>query len=145
VRLVLLALAAIVATSSGACGGDPPARGSDELRLSISFTEPLRSQQPVTWTLEVENGAPTEAVLTFSSGKDGDVVLRQAGRDVYRWSGERFFTQAVRQDRLAAGERKTYRLEEPSLPVAAGRYDLVGALASEPAPPPVQRSVTVEP
>ena len=47
----------------------------------------------------------------------------------------------MRQERLAAGERKAFTLEEKALSAAPGDYELVAELDSEPAPPPARRSV----
>ncbi len=142
---LLLLLAAL--PGCGDEGGAPAAqagKANGGLSLSVSFREPLRANQPVTWTLEVENGGSAEALLMFRSGKDGDVSLLQGGREAYRWSATRFFSQAMRQVPIGPGERKTYTLEEKALPAAAGDYELVAELDSEPAPPPARRSVEVE-
>jgi hypothetical protein len=143
-----LALLLILATLAG-CGDEAksePRAGEqqDGLSLSVSSTTPLREGAPVTWTLEVTNGGPGEATLVFNSGKDGDVFLLQGGREAYRWSATRFFSQAMRQVRLAPGERRAFPLEDQALSAAAGDYELVAELASEPAPPPARRSVKVE-
>jgi len=144
-RLILLVLLTTLAGCGGDGGGSEGQSGKQKkgLSLSVSFPGPLRSGRPVTWTLEVGNGDPTEATLTFRSGKDGDVALVQGGREAYRWSAGRLFTQAMRQVRLAPGERRTFTLEEKALSAAPGHYDLVAELAADPAPPPVRRSVDV--
>ena len=110
----------------------------------MSFGEPLRSGQPATWTLEVQNGGSGETTLMFRSGKDGDVMLLRDGREAYRWSATRFFSQAMREVRIGPGDHKTYTLEEKTLSADAGDYELVAELDSEPAPPPARRSVKVE-
>lgn len=145
-RLALLVILATLAGCGDDAGGSERQAGEQKkgLSVSVSFTTPLRTGAPVTWTLEVENGGPGEATLVFRSGKEGDVTLLQGGREVYRWSGTRFFTQAMRQVRLAPGERKTFTLEDKALSAAAGDYELVAELDSEPAPPPARRSVEVE-
>jgi hypothetical protein len=150
-RLALIVLLTTLAGCGGADGsedasGSEPQAGETKqgLSMSVSFTEPLRTGQPVTWSLEVENGGPAEATLVFDSGKEGDVILTQGGKEAYRWSGTRYFTQAMRQVRLAPGEKKTFTLEEQALSAAAGDYELVAELDSEPAPPPSRRSVKIE-
>jgi len=114
------------------------------LSLTVQFDEPVRSGRPVAWKLDVENGGPGEVTLGFRSGKDGDVALMQGGREVYRWSSTKYFSQALRQERLGAGEHKTFTLEEAALTAAPGDYELVAELDSEPAPPAARRSVKVE-
>jgi hypothetical protein len=149
--LAILVLLAAAMTGCGDSGDGERADGSASqagkqkqgLSLSVSFDEPLRSGQPVTWTLEVENGGPEAATLVFRSGKDGDVALVRGGREVYRWSSTRYFSQAMRQERLGPGERKKFTLEEKAFSAEAGDYELVAELDSEPAPPPARRPVTV--
>lgn len=150
-RLVILVLLTTL-TGCGGADGNGASRGSESqagtqkqgLTLSVSFDEPLRSGQPVTWTLEVENGGPEATTLVFSSGKDGDVALTRAGQEVYRWSSTRYFTQALRHERLEPGEKKTFTLEDKGFSAEAGDYELVGELDSEPAPPPARRPVEVK-
>lgn len=125
-------------------GGQQQAQPKTGLSLSVSFDGPLRSGKPVTWKLEVENAGPGEATLVFRSGKNGDVVLLEGAREAYRWSADKYFSQAMREERLGVGERKAFTLEEKALSAAAGDYELVAELDSEPAPPPARRSVKVE-
>jgi hypothetical protein len=144
-----VALLVIVMTLAGSCGDDggaPESQGGAQqqgLSLSVSFDEPLQSGQAVTWTLEVSNGGPEAATLTFRSGKDGDVALVRDGREAYRWSSTRYFTQSMRQERLEPGERKAFPLEDKGFSAGAGDYELVAELDSEPAPPPARRPVNV--
>lgn len=143
-----LTLFLILVAIAGGCGDDVGGSESQAgtqkgLSLSVSFDEPLRSGQAVTWTLEVHNGGPEAATLVFRSGKDGDVALVRDGREAYRWSSTRYFTQAMRQERLEPGERKKFPLEDKGFSVEAGGYELVAELDSEPAPPPARRTVEV--
>jgi hypothetical protein len=147
---LLVVLGALAACGGGGDGDAPETQGGQQqgppksgLSLAVSFDGPLRTGHPVTWKLEVENAGPGE-VLMFRSGKDGDVALLQGGRVAYRWSADKYFSQAMREQRLGAGERKTFSLEEKALPAAAGDYELVGEVDSQPAPPPARRSVKVE-
>jgi len=141
----LVLLTTLAGCGSDRGGGSESQAGKQKgLSLSVEFDEPLRSGQPVTWKLEVENGGPDEVTLVFRSGKDGDVSLVQGGKEAYRWSGNKYFSQAMRQERLAAGEKRTFSLEEPALSAAPGDYELMAGLDSEPAPPPARRSIKVE-
>jgi hypothetical protein len=145
-RLAVLVLVTTIVGCGRDGGGTERQAGEQKqaLSLSVSFSQPLRSGGPVTWTLEVENSGTVETSLGFRSGKDGDVVLLQGGREAYRWSGTRFFTQAMRQVRLGSGERKTFTLEEKALSAGAGSYELVAELDSEPTPSPAHRTVEVQ-
>jgi len=138
----------LVVALAGCDRGGPNLNGavsySDSgLSLTAGFDEPLRTGHSVTWVLKVENRGKTPVTLRFSSGKDGDVALVQGGREAYRWSTNRLFSQAVRQVPLGAGESRTFTLEERRLGVAAGDYELMAQLAAEPSPGVVRRPVTV--
>lgn len=117
--------------------------GDNGLSFTVSFDEPVRAGHRVTWVLDVENRGKDAVTLRFSSGKDGDVALQQGGREVYRWSANRVFSQALRQVRLAAGARHDFPLEEKALAAPAGDYELVAVMASDPSPGELRRPVTV--
>jgi uncharacterized protein (DUF58 family) len=148
--LPVLVMLAALAAGCGSDGDGKSSAGSESderkqgLSLSVSFDEPLRTGQPVTWTLEVENHGPEPATLVFRSGQDGDVSPLRDGREAYRWSSTRYFSQAMREERLEPGGRKKFPLEEKAFSAEAGDYELVAELESEPAPPPARRSVKVK-
>jgi hypothetical protein len=140
--LALVAVLAVAGCGSGGGGGK-----SDEgaLLLEVRFSpDPLRAGQPATWLLEVSNRGTGRATLTFPSGQNGDVVLEQSGREAYRWSGGKFFTQAVRPVSLEPGGTETFTLEEERLSVEPGRYRLVATLRADPAPAPARRDVSIQ-
>jgi hypothetical protein len=157
-RLALFAAVVFALTGCGGGYGDTggsgvppgenrsaPAEGGGGLSLDVSFSpEPLRTGQPVTWSLEVTNGAKAPVTLTFPSGQQGDVVLLRSGTEAYRWSSSKFFAQSVVKETIGAGDHKVFPLEEKGLSVEPGDYDLVATLASQPAPAPVRRHVSVE-
>ena len=144
----LAPLLLVVAALAGCDRGTPRTGGTvsyaeNGLSLTVSFDEPLRTGHRVTWSLNVANRGKEAVTLRFPSGKDGDVVLHQGGREVYRWSANRLFSQALREVPLAAGARHTFRLEERALGAPAGDYELVAVLAADPSPGEVRRPVTV--
>jgi intracellular proteinase inhibitor BsuPI len=139
---VLLALAAC-ATGDG--GKRESQEGRTTLELEAHYSpDPLRSGEPATWLLVVTNRSSQAATITFSSGQNGNVVLEQGGREVYRWSSGKFFTQAVRPISIAPGASETFRLEEERLGLPPGRYQMVASLNADPAPAPARRDVSVE-
>jgi hypothetical protein len=139
--LLVAALAGCDRGGSGAHGAvSDPGSG---LALTVRFDEPLRSGQAVTWHLEVENRGKDPVTLRFPSGKDGDVVLLRGSSEVYRWSANRLFSQALRDVPLGVGDSHPFKLEERSLAVPAGDYELVAQVAADPSPGAVRRPVTV--
>ncbi len=130
----------LVALGAVACGGDDaPAPGGDgatigTVVLSLAYEpDPPVTGGAVTWTLTVRNDGEEPATLTFPSGKRGDVVLEDERRqEVYRWSGDRLFTEAVSKVELAPGQALPFTLEEAALSVPPGEYDVVATLAAEP-------------
>lgn len=65
---------------------------------------PLRSPGFAFWIMELRNTSDADVRLTFGSGQPGEVVLSLDGAEVYRWSEEKVFTQAVKEVVVAAGE-----------------------------------------
>jgi hypothetical protein len=141
-------LAALLVIGVAGCGGasstsaEEPA-GAGALSLAVRPSEPLRSGAPVTWRLVVSNPTDTDELLVFTTGQQGEVVLRAAdGTEAYRWSEGMMFTQAVSEVPLPAGEDVTFSLTGP-LEVPPGGYVLEASVASDPAPEPLRADVTV--
>lgn len=136
-------LAFLVLAAAAACGGGGGSGPGVGVSLELRHTEPLQAGAPVRWTLVLRNDTPRPLDLEFPSGKDGDVVLRQGGRERYRWSADRMFTTAVRTLSAGPNETLTFALESPGLTVGPGEYQLVATLASSEKVPPLERTVTV--
>lgn len=56
----------------------------------------------------VTNTSAEPVELNFSSGQSSDFVVLEGEREVWRWSADRFFTQALRSETLAPGETARY-------------------------------------
>jgi len=81
------------------------------------------AQSSVRFALHVTNTSKKRVELTFPSGQSYDfVILDTLGREMWRWSTGRMFTQALRNRLLDRGE--TIILEETwkSSNLAAGHY-----------------------
>lgn len=99
------------------CGGNQGA-GVD----AVGADRGVRQQLPLASSLEVEvredsvrlvlhvtNPSSRPAVLEFSSGQRYDFAVRtEAGADVWRWSADRSFTQALGSETIAPGGTLDY-------------------------------------
>lgn len=109
---LLLALAAGVAACRPAAGPAPSA--GPELETS-RYTGPLVSTfqvepagDSVRFTLQITNPTTAPVRLSFSSGMTHDFAVREGTRDVWRWSADRSFVQALMSVSLGAGETRSY-------------------------------------
>lgn len=88
------------------------------------------ARRELTARMTVRSTAPDPITLTFPTGQDFDVVIRnEKGDDVYRWSVGKFFTQIVRTLKLGPGE-KNYVLTVPLDNLNAGKYVVEANLAT---------------
>ena len=89
-----------------------------------------RVGERVTFALSVTNRGPKLVELTFPTGQTHDfAVLDATGREVWRWSRDRMFTQALQNRQLAGRETATF--EETMAPGGLhGTYTLVATLLS---------------
>ncbi len=97
---------------------------------------------PVQLALTVRNTTKRTAELRFPDGQTHDFVVYDAtGRERWRWSEGRMFTQALRTTPLERGEPVTFTAELTPLP--AGDYVVVATLRSENHPLEVRQPLTV--
>lgn len=116
----------------------------DGLRLVASWApDPLEAGEAVKWGLILVNERDEPVAMSFGSAQEGDVVLFDDGTEVYRWSDDRAFAQAIREERLEPGGRLEAALVEERLDVEPGAYTLRAEIAADPAPPPVETRVEV--
>ena len=117
-KLTLAPLAAaVLACTLAACTPGPEASEPP----SGTAPAPTQSQGPLVTSLQVEthadsarfvlqvtNSGTTPLRVVFSSGQSYDFVVRQGGRELWRWSADMGFTQAVREETWAPGETRTF-------------------------------------
>lgn len=86
--------------------------------------------EPLAFTVAVENRGTQHVVLTFRTAQRFDVRIQDAsGREVWRWSADRMFAQAVGEERLEPGGRRRWNVVvRENLP--AGAYTVVASLES---------------
>ena len=136
----------LVAAASLAAGCGPHARSNsdgaadetDEPRTlkpiptdsSIAASAKVSVDDGVAFTLHVTNIADHSLEITFPSGQTHDfVVMDSVGREVWRWSTGRMFTQAIRNKLLGARETITYE-EKWDGDLKPGHYTALAVLES---------------
>ena len=101
---------------------------------------PQAAQSDLVSSLRVETG--DTVVFTFPSGQSYDFIVRPAGAgaEVWRWSGDRGFTQAVQTLTLAPGATWTFGSRWTPPAGTRGEFAAVGRLTSSDRP--VERTAT---
>jgi len=79
----------------------------------------------------VANAGEKKAELSFPSGQTHDIaVLDERGREVWRWSDGRLFTQALQTKTLGGGDTVAYDESWTPPRAAPGHYTIVATLNS---------------
>lgn len=100
--LLTFMLAAAACTPRPAPGDGGPAPLVSSLQVRPGDGE-------VELTLQVTNPSDQPVELTFPTGQSFDFVVQRDGRELWRWSADRMFTQAMRSTTLAPGETVTHQ------------------------------------
>jgi intracellular proteinase inhibitor BsuPI len=99
------------------------------------------SADSVVFTFAVTNSTAQPLALEFRSGQSYDFGVSDGGREVWRWSADRTFTQALRTETLGPGETRTWR--ESWRPAASLRgRDLTATARLVSTSHPVERTQT---
>ena len=126
--LVASALALAYASPSRSHPFEPARR--HVVRDTIASSLDVKVGEAVEFTLHVTNSSPKRVELRFPSGQTHDVVvLDTQGREVWRWSTGRMFTQAMQNKVLSASDTLTFT--ETWHPEHGGAYTAVASLLSE--------------
>lgn len=100
------------------------------VRDTIAASLDVKVESEVKFTFHVTNSSAKRVELRFPSGQTHDlVVLDPQGREVWRWSHGRMFTQAMQNKVLAASDTLTFT--ETWRPEKAGTYTAVASLLSQ--------------
>ncbi|WLR42924.1 BsuPI-related putative proteinase inhibitor [Bacillus carboniphilus] len=109
-KMSILAVFLLILTS---CGQDQlnnkevASEVSEEKMLWIVEIEPGSNE--VTFQMKLTNNTSAEQIVKFNSGQSYDIVVRDStGKEVYRYSKGRMFTQALREITIASGDTKTW-------------------------------------
>jgi hypothetical protein len=133
-RIIVPVLAAAVLmfacgprTPSPVAGVRPPVGGQKGVTSHVMVDT---ARGVVRFAIEVANDSRKRVELNFPDGRTHDfVVLNEAGREVWRWSAGRLFTQAMQNRLLDVNDSVVY--DERWSPPSPGHYTLVASLRSE--------------
>lgn len=116
--------------AGGAPSPPPQTVQSPELVSSLR----VEAGDTVVLTLQVTNPSAGPVAFTFPSGQTYDFVIRSGGAELWRWSADRGFTQALRTVTVAAGETWTFSERWTPPPGTRGELTAVARLASSDRP-----------
>lgn len=100
------------------------------LKVTLATDKPAYAPgEPITFTLRVVNGTPKPVRLSFRTAQRFDLVVEDAqGREVWRWSAGRLFTQVLGAETLdpSGGEFVAQAITEGKFP--SGIYTAKGTI-----------------
>jgi hypothetical protein len=111
--VLLLALAALAYScgpqSSSSESSEPGSQQKGVNGSAIASSLGVEVSEQVGFTFHVTNNAPKRLELTFPSGQTHDIVVMDSlGREIWRWSEGRLFTQALQNKVVDTSETLTY-------------------------------------
>lgn len=131
---ILLILATLAGCApNGAVSREEPVGGEAAVPLTrLATTLQAESNgDSVRFSLRVTNATDAPLPLTFPTGQSFDFVVEREGREVWRWSEDMMFTQAIREETLAPGETRSYSATwEPPAGIG-GRLTVRGFLTAQ--------------
>jgi hypothetical protein len=121
---------------AGCAPADPAARpeaGESAVAPQGGLAASLQAESygdSVRFSLRATNVTDAPIPLTFPTGQSFDFIVESAGRQVWRWSDEMMFTQAIRQEVLAPGETREYTATWSAPSGTRGEFTVTGYLAT---------------
>ncbi len=94
-----------------------------------------RLGEPVQITLTLTNRSDQQVVCYFNTAQRYDIVVSQAGREVWRWSNDRSFAQVTGSLTLSPGQSVEYTerwngQDNQGTPVTPGTYTITAQITS---------------
>ncbi len=104
------------------------ANGNSKSELTSSFS--VNSNHGVEFKLDVRNNTKKMIELRFADGQTHDFVVQDAsGKEVWRWSADRMFTQALQNKLVKASETATFS-EDWDAKDMHGKFTAIATLRS---------------
>jgi hypothetical protein len=106
----------------------------DDLKLTLATDkETYEEGEPVSIAMSVTNSGKDPRTLAFASGQQCDFVVAKDGREIWKWSGGKYFTQSLISRTVGPGE--VLRLKQlwnqkniAGERVGPGEYSITGIL-----------------
>ena len=115
---------------SGAASASAPVARPMAGAPALATTLELSVSSGVDLRLHITNGTTKQVELTFPSGQTHDFyIVDSAGREIWRWSTGRMFTQSVQNRVIDAGGTVSFA-DRWDGPMPAGSYTAVAVLLS---------------
>jgi hypothetical protein len=115
------AAAALAALMLGACVSAGDSRNVGAITLTFRI-EPSRVKlgQPVRFSLNFHNNSGRAQTIRYRSGQRYDFYVTLSGKEIWRWSEGRAFTQALSSDVIPGSTGRRY--DEMWEPASRGTY-----------------------
>lgn len=110
--------------------GSPRADGIRSWDGLLPSLQAYSAGNEVTLVLQVTNTTGRPVDLNFSSGQQFDFWIEGEGRELWRWSDDQMFTQALYHLPLAAGETLRYEATWEPPASAHGDFTAYGTVTS---------------
>ncbi len=104
------------------------ANNNSKSEVTSTFT--VNSNQGVEFKLDVRNNTKKMIELRFADGQTHDFVVQDAsGKEVWRWSADRMFTQALQNKLVKSNETATFS-EDWDAKNMHGKFTAIATLRS---------------
>lgn len=133
-RTLLAALAAALlpaCTPPPAAAPGPGAGSGSGSGALVTTLQVEAASDTAVFTLTVTNAAATPVTLEFATAQRYDFAVLDGAREVWRWSAERGFAQALGSETLAPGQTRSWSEGwRPAASLRGRELTAVGILAS---------------
>jgi hypothetical protein len=109
----------------------------ERLEISLAVQESNKSKNTIKFILTLTNPSTETIFLCFSSAKKYDFIVSKSGREVWRWSSGKLFSQVLLEKTLKPKEALQFtqaweHKDSKGASVPPGDYEVVGILYSHP-------------
>lgn len=127
----MLVVFAGAAWAAAGCAPVSNGGGEADMRDLLPSVQATSANDSIEFVLQVTNTTDEPVPVSFSSGQTYDFAVYDAsGAEIWRWSADRMFTQALRDESVAPGETLTYSAIWVPAPGLSGTFEVLGVLTA---------------